>query len=130
MNDKKKIADLEAVLAQFLTPVKNIPFSLIIKSMSGHEVLPIEQTNLLNQTLVQRLIEIAKLTGKLVAAKPIRRNRPNEVGNDIEPYVIAAAIERGFSAVRPRSKSGKGKTTGYPDILLARRCFMWVGLQP
>ena len=118
MNDKQRIADLEAVLAQFLTPVKNIPFSLIIKSMSGHEVFPLEQNIPLNILLVQRLTEMAKLTGKLVAAQPIRRNRPNEVGNDIEAYVIAAAIELGIASVRPKSKSGRGKTTGYPDILL------------
>ena len=118
MNDKQKIADLQAVLSQFLKPIKGIPFSLIIQSMSGHAVIPIELASHSDKLLVERLTSIAKLTGQLVEADPIRRNRPNEVGNDIEAYVIAAAIKLGLSAVRPKSKSGRGKATGYPDILM------------
>lgn len=118
MNDKQRIADLEAVLAQFLNPIKNIPFPLIIKTISGHDILAVERGNCADDALVQRLVAVAKLTGKNVRDKPIRRNRPNEVGNDIEAYVIEAAQSHGFVSDRPKTASGKSKTTGYPDILL------------
>ena len=118
MNDKQKIAELEAVLTQFLRPVRNIPFSLIIKSMSGHDVLAINRDDVNDAALVKKLTEVAQRSSQLVAEKPIRRNRPNEVGNDIEAYVIDAAKQLGLSAEKPKTKSGIVKTTGYPDVLL------------
>lgn len=129
MNDKQRIDDLEAVLAQFLKPVKALPFSLIVKSMSGHDVLPVEHDQAADQALVQMLVDVAKLTGKLVSEKPIRRSRPNEVGNDIEAYVIEAATKLGLSAERPKTSSGKGKTTGYPDIILREQDGRWTYLE-
>lgn len=118
MNEQQQIAELEAVLEQFLKPIKNIPFGLIMKSMSGHPILPMERDLEADQVLIEQLAHVAQLTGELVRAKPIRRNRPNEVGNDIEMYVIEAAAKLGFTAERPKARSGKLKSTGYPDILL------------
>ncbi len=118
MSDQSRIAELEAVLAQFLQPIRNIPFSLIIKSMSGHAVVPIDLRLAEDAALIGGLKNVAALTAKAVRRTPIRRNRPNEVGNDIEPFVMDAAKQLAFEAARPTGRSGRGKTTGYPDILL------------
>ena len=64
------------------------------------------------------LTVIARRAGEFVREAPIRRNRPNEVGNDIEPFVLRAVAESGLSAERPRSREGVGQQTGYPDILV------------
>jgi len=118
MSDRERIAELEAVLAQFLQPIRNIPFPLIIKSVSGHSVLPIDRDNRDDRTLIEQLAEVAAVTGEMLRDTPIRRNRPNEVGNDVEPFVMRAAAQVGLAADRPKGASGRGKTTGYPDILL------------
>jgi hypothetical protein len=60
----------------------------------------------------------------LTKSVPILRPRPNEVGNDIEPFVKRALTLRGFRADTPVSKSGKRKTMGYPDIIF------WSGTTP
>jgi hypothetical protein len=119
MNDKQKIAELEAVLAQFLNPIKNIPFPLIMKSISGIGIIPIERNVDADRQLVETLVEVAQTTSALVHENPIRRNRPNEVGNDIEPFVIEACRKNGLEAERPKTVAGKLKTTGYPDILIS-----------
>ncbi len=41
--------------------------------------------------------------------------RVNEVGNHIEPYVKKALSKYGY-ATTPKTKNGKHKSTGYPDI--------------
>lgn len=45
-----------------------------------------------------------------------QRPRPNEVGNDIEPFVAKALNDLGYEAGKPKTKGGKGKTTAYPDL--------------
>ena len=116
MTAVEKIAELEAVLAQFLRPIKNVPFSLIVKSIAGYTIIPIDDKNASDAALVNSLRLVAIRTAELVKLKPIRRNRPNEVGNDIEAYVIEAASKLGLKASRPQTASGKKKSTGYPDI--------------
>ena len=43
-------------------------------------------------------------------------NRVNEVGNKIEPFVKNALISMGVEADTPKTKDGKKKSTGYPDL--------------
>jgi len=45
------------------------------------------------------------------------RSRPNEVGNDIEPYIKSALNSLGLNADVPIGPKGRKKSTGYPDIL-------------
>ena len=49
---------------------------------------------------------------------PIRRPRPNEVGNGIEEYSIRALAKVDIRPLRPTCANGKAQSTGYPDILL------------
>jgi len=51
-----------------------------------------------------------------VQANRIERPRPNEVGNDMEPFVIDALKAVGLDAATPKTRDGKGKSTGYPDV--------------
>lgn len=55
--------------------------------------------------------------GQRVNDKGIRRPRPNEVGNDIEPFVRSALNSLKLKADVPVGPSGNKKATGYPDIL-------------
>lgn len=118
MNDDQKVAELEAVLAQFLRPIRGIPFSVIVKSISEQRIIPINLQDAADRHLVDSLVALANVASDEVARIPIIRPRPNEVGNDIEPHVIKAARQVGLRAERPKTKSGKLKTTGYPDILI------------
>lgn len=118
MNDKDRIDNLEDVLAQFLRPIRNLPFPVVVKAMSDTSVIAVDSTSEQDRFLVDRLIATAHACAKAVRGSPIIRNRPNEVGNDIEPFVINAAISQGLRAERPATSAGKLRTTGYPDILL------------
>lgn len=118
MTDRERIAELEQVLAQFLKPVRNLPFPLVIKAMADQQVLAIDPANRSDRNLVECISRAARITGERLRQQPIRRNRPNEVGNDIEPLVMAAAAQCGLRAERPRSRQGRGQQVGYPDILL------------
>ena len=107
---------LEEALAQFLKPIKGIPFEVVIKSLCGNSVEKFDPTTADNKETLALLAEAMRDACKTVQAKPIERPRPNEVGNDMEPFVIAALTARKFQAAAPKTKGGKGKSTGYPDI--------------
>lgn len=118
MTDGERIAALEGVLAQFLKPIKDLPFDLVIKAIANSKVIRINREALADKKLVTDLTIAANQVGATVRAAPIRRNRPNEVGNDIEPFVMRAVEQVGLRVERPRSLAGRGQQTGYPDILI------------
>ena len=118
MTDKQRIEELEAILAQFLQPIRNIPFPVVVKAMAGCSIIPVNVAADTDRRLNAALSATAAACKHLVDADPIIRNRPNEVGNDIEPFVMRAAEANGFVVSRPTSRSGVAKTTGYPDVLL------------
>ncbi len=118
MDDKEKLKVLEQALAQMLKPVKGIPFSMIVKSLAEQQVIQIDKTSAADQALLKKLEKTIHLCAAELKSDPIKRPRPNEVGNDIEAYVMRALPNAGLIAQRPRSRSGAGKSTGYPDILI------------
>jgi len=107
---------LENVIKQMLTPLKDIPLSLVIEAISGYKILPFDPTDSKDKTVLDNLIEACNLAGKKVNVKGISRTRPNEVGNDIEPFVKDALRSVGYHADAPETKSGGKKAAGYPDI--------------
>jgi hypothetical protein len=107
---------LEEALAQFLKPVKGIPFEVVIQSLCGAKVDKFDPDSGGNRATLDNIVEAMRETCRAVQATPIERPRPNEVGNDIEPFVIRALKAKGMNAAPPKAKSGKGKTTGYPDV--------------
>lgn len=118
MTEAERLDRLEDVLAQFLKPVKGIPFSVVIRSMSEKQVFPVNLKDPQDKALVDILVRCAHQVGADVRAKPILRPRPNEVGNDIETYIMTALKTVGLAAMRPLSAGGRGQGVGYPDILI------------
>ena len=124
MNDKNEyIRQLEEAnkqlietIRQFLKPIKDIPFPIAIKAISGFEVLKFDKRSEADRTLLEKLsraLDLAIVNGyKLGLTKP----RPNEVGNKIESFVREAIDEIGISIEIPRNSKGHHQTAGYPDF--------------
>jgi len=109
---------LEQALARMLKPVRDIPFSVIVKSLAEHQVIQINRSDPADVELIDRMEKAIRICAAELKSHPIRRPRPNEVGNDVEAYVMRALPQAGLKAVRPTSKQGLGKAAGYPDILI------------
>lgn len=107
---------LEEALAQFLKPMKGIPFEVVIKSLYGTSVKKFDPSNAYNKKALAVLVDAMRDACAAVRKNPIERPRPNEVGNDMEPFVIGALKARNMQAAAPKTKAGKGKSTGYPDV--------------
>jgi hypothetical protein len=107
---------LEHVIKQMLQPVRGIPFNLVIEALSNYKVVPFDPDSKEDSLLLDILKAVATEAGQEVNRAGIRRTRPNEVGNDIEPFVKDALNRRGFQADIPRTSTGVRKATGYPDI--------------
>lgn len=118
MNDSERAEQLENLLATFLKPIKGIPFPVVIKAICGNAVEKIDPQNADDAALIDALMVTARLTCEAVLENPIRRPRPNEVGNDLEPFVKEAALIAGLQSEAPRSKTGRGQQVGYPDLLI------------
>jgi hypothetical protein len=117
MDDKERLKVLENALAQMLKPVKGIPLNIIIKSLSERTVIKFDRNNPADQRVLEQLERAIRICADEVKRKPIRRPRPNEVGNDIEEYVFRSLREVGLKPSAPTSANGHAKSTGYPDIL-------------
>lgn len=111
------IKRLEGVIKQMLTPLRDIPFNLVIESMTGKKVLPFDAKSSEHCGILVHLKETALLVGKEINREGILRSRPNEVGNDIEPFVRNAMNSLHLNADIPKGPAGKKKATGYPDII-------------
>ena len=115
MTNENYIKDLENTVKQMLSPLKDLPFTVIIKSISGFSVLPFKKENelveLLEKSFDNAAVEINR--------QGIKSGRPNEVGNYIEPFIKNALNQMGLKADTPIDKNGKKKSTGYPDIEVA-----------
>ncbi len=109
---------LEDIIARFIQPMKGIPFEVVIKSLYGARVLPFSRGNALHQGVLKNIVIAMRDVCRTVQKSPINRPRPNEVGNDFEPFVISSLNKAGLSSAAPRTRSGKGKSTGYPDVRL------------
>jgi hypothetical protein len=99
-----------------LNPVKGIPLSLVIENISGFKVVPFDPEDEKDIKVAETLCEVASIAGRTINEVGIIRERPNEVGNDIEAFVKEALSQVGYVAETPLTRSGKKKSTGYPDI--------------
>ena len=102
---------IENIIANSVKPLKNIPFNIVIKAISGKDVLKFDENNPEHKKVLELLIQVAEETGRRINKEGIIRTRANEVGNDIEKYVLDVFEELKINAQRP-----KGKSAGYPDI--------------
>lgn len=93
MDERTRLAVLENALAQMLQPVKGvkgIPLSVIIKAIADHKVIKFDIENPADAELLEQLKKAIELCAAEIKRKPIRRARPNEVGTDVEEYVMSA----------------------------------------
>lgn len=99
-----------------LKQTKDIPFHLIIKELYNVDVKPFDIRDQDNLKILQKINMAAEETIRRVSNEPIKRPRPNEVGNDIEPFVMDSLNKNGLCAEKPTTTTGHKKSTGYPDI--------------
>ncbi|MBU3957946.1 MAG: restriction endonuclease [Nanoarchaeota archaeon] len=119
MNEQEKyIGDLENTIRQFMKPLKNIPYKIAIKAVSGYRVIPFDKNDAKNKELLELLSKAAKIATKKANENGVFANRVNEIGNHMEPFVSDALNYAGLKADKPTTKEGKKKATGYPDIFL------------
>jgi hypothetical protein len=117
MKDDRYINRLETVIKGMLSPLRDIPFNIVIEAMTGKKVLSFDFKNPNHKELLALLERASQTAGQTVNDRGIRRPRPNEVGNDIEPFVRSALNSLGLKADVPIGPSGNKKSTGYPDVL-------------
>lgn len=108
---------LENVIKQMLQPLKDIPFNIVIETMTGKKIISFDFKNYEHKKVLEKLKEAALLAGKNINKNGILRPRPNEVGNDIEKFVKESFKKLNFKADVPTGPSGSKKSTGYPDII-------------
>ena len=116
MDNDKRIEHLESVMAEMLKPMKGIPFSVVIKSITDKSVIPVNPKS--DVGLIEKITQAASLVHTELLVNPIIRPRPNEVGNDMEPYIMRAFEKVGIKCERPRNAKGHLQGTAYPDVLI------------
>ena len=109
---------LEELLAQIIKPLKGVPFEIVVMGLFGVRVFKFDVELDENRRILEKIANSMRSVCRAVQEKPIERNRVNEVGNDMEPLVITALQENSLDAMKPKSKSGKGKNQAYPDVIL------------
>ena len=89
-------------------------FHEVIQEICGNVVIPLDERDAQDSALLQVVSHVAKDVCVFLRENPIISNRPNEVGNRIEPHV------RDFFNHIPgyRASVPLGKIAGYPDILV------------
>lgn len=117
MKDEKYISQLENVIKQMLVPVKDIPFNLVIESLTGKKVIPFDFRDPTDKKLLDVLKSVAIKSGDKINEGGIIRARANEVGNDIEAFVKSAMQDYNLNPDIPAGPSGRKKAMGYPDIV-------------
>ena len=122
---------LEEILSNFLRPLRDIPFEVLIRGLFDRRVEPFDKTPAGNAELLDVLRSAMHEVCLHVQADPIERNRPNEVGNDMQDPAIEQLRRVGLDAIRPKTGKGKGQSMGYPDIEIVSvrfgsgYCFFW-----
>ena len=116
MNQNNYVKQLEETISKFLKPLKDIPFPVAIKAISGHEVLSFDKNNQKDKELLNRLTKAMNIAVRNAYKAGIATARPNEVGNHIEPFVKDALNSIGMKAEIPLTTNGKHQSAGYPDV--------------
>ncbi len=117
MRDENYVNRLENVIRQMLIPLKDIPFNLVIESLTDKRVIPFDFKESNDRELLDILRKVALAAGKGINKYGIESRRPNEVGNYIEVFVTRALLQYSLEPNIPAGSSGKRKAMGYPDII-------------
>lgn len=114
--DSEYIRNLESTLAQFLKPLKGVPFPVVIKALTQKVVLPFDKDNPGLSMVLSKLVLAAEVAALEANKVGIFTARPNEAGNAIERFVQEALRQSGLVAQKPLIAAGKRKAAGYPDF--------------
>ena len=117
MENNEYTKRLENIIKQMLQPLKDIPFNLVIESMTGRKVLSFDFSNQDHKEVLELIKQAAINAGKEINKTGILRPRPNEVGNDIESLVRNNLNKLRLKAEIPATLNGNKKSTGYPDVI-------------
>jgi hypothetical protein len=123
------IKSLEEIVKQIIQPLKNVPFNLVIESIYGKKVLPFDRSLKKNKDLLKSLKLVAESVGSEInKTSGIKSKRVNEVGNYIESFVKKSLQRIGLEPLSNITKSGKNKSSGYPDLqfrdAVGRICYL------
>jgi hypothetical protein len=114
--DDEYTKQLEDTIKRFLQPIQGVSFPIVIKALTGFNVLGFSLLESKNKELLNLLKSAAAEGGQQAKITGIHTKRPNEAGNSIEPFIVDALKKTGLKASKPISQSGKAKSAGYPDI--------------
>lgn len=118
MAEEEYVRNLESIIQQMLKPLRNLPFDLVIQSISGHRIIPFDHDNEHDVSLLTSLRNAVSAACQLINENGIIRRRANEVGNDIEHFVSGALVDQGLRCAKPVTQSGKAQAAGYPDLMI------------
>ena len=107
VSDAVYVQRLESIVKHMIEPLKDVPFRLVIESLSGHRVVPFKPSDEKDGSNSFK---------RYINKEGIRSRRPNEVGNAIEAFVEKALIESGARKAGKPQVNGKTKSAGYPDL--------------
>ncbi len=110
------VDQLEKVIKQMLSPLKEIPLKLVIESLCNHTIIPYDPSDSRDVSVLKNLVLAAGKAGIKINKNGIQRRRANEVGNDIEQFIKSALSEVGYSCQSPKTINGHQKAMGYPDL--------------
>lgn len=94
------------------------PFAEVIRTTTGHEVVPFDRDNEAHRALLGKLTAAARRAGERARVEGIRRARANEAGLEIERHVRTALGEAGLTVETPVTRSGVARAVGYPDLAI------------
>ncbi len=78
MDDKEKITLYEQLFAQIIKPIRNVPFNVIVKGLSGFDILPIDpQSNVADKRLISALEKMIDSCVETMRASGIASRRAN-----------------------------------------------------
>lgn len=107
---------VERVLAELAKPAKKLPFKTVIQSTTGHRVLDLNTNDPGHVELRAKILKAAALAGERARKEGLAAVRPNEAGNQLEPFIRAALKDSGLDARIPRTTVDRAQAVGYPDI--------------
>lgn len=120
MVDDDYVKNLERIIQSMLTPLKDIPFPLVVRAISGHDVVPFNPMDESDLELLNLIESSVVDAGLQMTLEGVYAKRVNEIGNAIEPFVRNALNKFGLKADTPSDKYGKKQSTGYPDLSIEK----------
>ena len=114
MSDREK--NLKELLSKYDEVEKKLPFEVVIKALWDVSVEKFNTAQKDNAEILEEFVKAFTNLCKDIQKNPIQKSRVNEVGNAIEDDVIEHLKKIGINAERPKTKTGAGKSAGYPDV--------------